>query len=149
MNNGKGIGPRRLCAPKSMAKQITDTDPKKGKNFSQKAAWAQQRALEKQMSKENRRGDFSDKSVEDAKAKTGRAFSGTKYKEYQGKEVKSGGRTTGFKSHDGSFNRVTNPSQLAGAKKAFEKEKAIYNQKLTASKAMRKKAATQNDPKKG
>jgi len=28
MNSGKGIGPRRLCAPKSMAKQVTD--PKKG-----------------------------------------------------------------------------------------------------------------------
>ena len=147
MNNGKGIGPRRLCAPKSMAKQVTD--PKKGKNFSQKAAFTQQRALEKQMSEENKRGEFSDKSVEDAKANTGRAFSGTKYKEYQGKEVKSGGRTTGFKSHDGSFNRVTNPSQLAEAKKAFEKEKAIYNQRLTSSKAMRKRAATQNDPKKG
>ena len=147
MNNGKGIGPRRLCAPKSMAKQITD--PKKGENFSQKAAWAHQRALEKQRLKENKNDVFSDKSVKDAKAETGRAFSGTKYKEYQGKEVKSGGRTTGFKSHDGSFTRVTNPSQLAGAKKAFEKEKAVYNQRLTASKAMRKKAATQNDPKKG
>ncbi len=147
MNNGKGIGPRRLCVPKSMAKQVTD--PKKGKNFSQKAAWSQQRASEKEMMLENKRSDFSDKSVKDAKAKTGRAFSGTKYKEYQGKEVKSGGRTTGFKSHDGSFTRVTNPSQLAGAKKAFEKEKAVYNQRLTASKAMRKRAATSKDPKKG
>lgn len=92
---------------------------------------------------------FSDKSVKDAKAKTGRAFSGTRYKEYQGKEVKSGGRTTGFKSHDGSFTSITNKGQLAGAKKAFEKEKAIYNKRLKANKAMRETAATQNDPKKG
>lgn len=147
MNNGKGIGPRRLCAPKSMAKQVTD--PKKGKNFSQKAALAQQRALEKEMSKENKRGVFSDKSVKDAKAKTGRAFSGTKYKAYQGKEVKSGGKVVGYKSHGGDYTRVTNPNQQARAKKTFEKEKAIYNQNLTASKAMRKKAATQNDPKRG
>ena len=147
MNNGKGIGPRRLCAPKSMAKQVTD--PKKGKNFSQKAALAQQRAEEKEMMLENRGSGFSDKSVEDAKAQTGKVFSGTGYKEYQGKEVKSGGKTTGFKSHDGSFTRVTNPSQLSEARKVFEKQKAIYNQKLAARKAMRERIATSRDPKRG
>lgn len=147
MNNGKGIGPRRLCAPKSMAKQVTD--PKKGKNFSPKAALARQRLIEKEMSKENKVSVFSDKSIADAKAKKGKAFSGTKYKSFEGKEVKSGGKTTGFKSHDGTFTRVTNPNQLAGAKKAFEKEKAIYNKKLAGSKAMRKRAATSKDPKRG
>ena len=146
MNNGKGIGPRRLCAPKSIAKQTTD--PKKGKNFSQKAASAQQRALEKEMSKENKGSEFSDKSVADAKAEKG-VYGGTRYKSFQGKEVKSGGRTTGFKSHDGSFTRVTNPSKLAEAKKAFEREKAIYNKRLAERKAMRKRTATSKDPKKG
>jgi len=146
MNNGRGIGPRRLCAPKSMAKQVTD--PKKGKNFSQKAAYAQQRALEKEMSKENKESEFSSKAVADAKAEKG-AYGGTKYKSFGGKEIKSGGKTTGFKSHDGSFTRVTNPSQLAEAKKAFEKEKTVYNKKLEASKAMRKRTATSKDPKKG
>lgn len=146
MNNGKGIGPRKLCASKSMAKQVTD--PKKGKNFSQKAASAQQRALEKEMSKENKGSELSGKAVADAKAGRG-AYGGTKYKSFGGKEVKSGGKTTGFKSHDGGFTRVTNPSQLPAAKKAFEKEKAVYNKKLAGSKAMRKRTAASKDPKKG
>lgn len=77
--------------------------------------------------------EVSQKTVKDAKAKTG------SFKErpaYKGKEHKNkDGKIYGTTSHAGVFKRATSPVARRKAKKALQRDKAIHKQDSTAHSA--------------